>query len=70
MKKLLTTIIFVCTAMFPLMAQDIVPVSVTPISGIQLPWSLTNLTVVDGRLYACQNGDTIAKNRKLTIMTG
>ena len=69
MKKLLTTIILVCTAMFPLMAQDIVPVSVTPLSGIQLPWSLTNLTVVDGRLYACQNGVLVCATANDGVVT-
>lgn len=32
------------------------PIAVTPVSGLSLPWGLSNLSVVDGRLYACQNG--------------
>ena len=56
MKKLLITLLLAWAAMAPLSAQEVVPITVTPLSSIQLPWSLSNLSVVDGRLYACQNG--------------
>ncbi len=32
------------------------PVKANPVTGVPLPWGLSNLSVVDGRLYACQGG--------------
>lgn len=40
----------------PWLAPAQAPLDVTPVTGLPLPWGLTNLSVVDGRLYACQGG--------------
>ena len=56
MKKLLIPFLLAWTAVAPLAAQEVVPITVTPLSSIQLPWGLTNLSIVNGRLYASQNG--------------
>ena len=69
MKKLLITLMLLCPAVLMLSAQDVVPVSVTPLTGIQLPWSLGNLSVVDGQLYACQNGVLVCATTNDGVVT-
>lgn len=69
MKKLLISLLILLSAALSLPAQDIVPVSVTPLTGIQLPWSLSNLSVVDGRLYACQNGVLVCATTSDGVVT-
>ena len=56
MKKILSTLLLLLSTMVIAMAQGGAPLNVTPLSGIALPWGLGNLSIVDGRLYACQNG--------------
>lgn len=56
MKKTLLALLLTVVATAVAMAQGGTPVNVTPLSGIALPWSLSNLSIVDGNLYACQNG--------------
>lgn len=56
MKKTLSTLLLLLSTMAIAMAQGGAPLNVTPLSGIALPWGLGNLSIVDGRLYACQNG--------------
>lgn len=56
MKKLLLPILLLVVAMATGRAQEAVPVTATPVGHVRLPWSLSNLSIVDGKLYACQNG--------------
>ena len=56
MKKPLLSLLLLTVAVSTVMAQGGAPINVTPLNGIALPWSLSNLSVVDGRLYACNNG--------------
>ena len=32
------------------------PIVATPVGSVPLPWGLSNLSVIDSTLYACQNG--------------
>ena len=54
MKKIL--LILALLSALTLTAQSIHPVTARPVSSLRLPWGLSNLSVVDGRLYASQSG--------------
>lgn len=48
------------------------PVVATPVTSLTLPWGLSNLSVVDGRLYACQGGVLVTASmsgRAVTALT-
>ena len=37
-------------------AHSQAPIVATPVGSVPLPWGLSNLSVIDSTLYACQNG--------------
>ena len=37
-------------------ARSQAPIVATPVGSVPLPWGLSNLSVIDSTLYACQNG--------------
>lgn len=56
MKRLPIISIFVFVASLLSVVNAQPPISVTPVTSVPLPWGLSNLTMIDGRLYANQNG--------------
>lgn len=49
-------ILLLLVAMLAPAARSQAPIAVTPLCSIPLPWGLSNLSVIDSTLYACQNG--------------
>ena len=45
------------------------PIVVTPVSGLSLPWGLSNLSVVDGHLFAYQNGVLVSAVTSGSVVT-
>lgn len=68
MKRLL--LILLLLALMPLSrlwAQALIVV--TPVSGLSLPWGLSNLSVVDGHLFAYQNGVLVSAVTSGSVVT-
>lgn len=45
------------------------PVSVAPVGNVALPWGLSNLSMVDGTLYALQNGILVSAHMDSSTLT-
>ena len=68
MKKIL--LILALLPALTLTAQSIHPVTARPVSSLRLPWGLSNLSVVDGRLYASQSGVLVSAATTNGTITG
>jgi len=69
-KHLLILLLLALAPGLALRAQP--PVVATPVTSLTLPWGLSNLSVVDGRLYACQGGVLVTASmsgRAVTALT-